>query len=57
MTFAGFGGLGAIVPGLGDFETGDIRLKVQDVWGGWDDSTYAGLTDYRGVYYSSGTTA
>lgn len=54
-TFAGFGQVGAVIPAFGDFETGNIRLKVMDVWGGWADSTYAGLTDYRGVYYSSAT--
>lgn len=56
MTFSGFNRTGALVPGIGDFDTGNIMLKVADIWGGWDDATYAGLTDYRGAYYSSGTT-
>ncbi len=55
--FAGFGGAGGIVPGLGDFETGSIRLKVADIWGGWNDATYAGLTDFRGFHFSTGETA
>ena len=42
---------------LGDFATGDIEFLVQDIVGGWDDSTYVGVTDFRGIYYSSGTTA
>ncbi len=42
---------------LGDFATGNIEFMVQDVIGGWDDATYVGVTDFRGLYYSSGTTA
>lgn len=42
---------------LGNFDTGNIVYAVNDVYGGWEDATYAGVTDYRGVYYSSGTTA
>lgn len=56
MLFAGFGRAGGMVNTIGDFETGNIALKVEDVWGGWDDSTFAGLTDQRGAFYSSGTT-
>jgi hypothetical protein len=41
---------------LGDFETGNIRFAVSDIVGGWDDTTYVGVTDFRGIYYSSGTT-
>lgn len=41
---------------MGDYTTGDIEYQVVDVIGGWDDSSYIGVTDYRGVYYSSGTT-
>lgn len=41
---------------MGNFETGDIEYLVQDVVGGWDDASYVGVTDYRGIYYSSGTT-
>lgn len=42
---------------MGDYATGDIEYQVVDVIGGWDDSSYVGVTDYRGIYYSSGTTA
>lgn len=41
---------------MGSFETGDIEYAVEDVIGGWDDSTFVGVTDQRGIYYSSGTT-
>lgn len=41
---------------MGSFETGDIEFAVEDVIGGWDDATYVGVTDFRGIYYSSGTT-
>jgi hypothetical protein len=42
---------------LGSFATGDIEYGVSDLIGGWDDATYVGATDWRGLYYSSGTTA
>lgn len=42
---------------MGSFETGDIEYMVTDIIGGWDDSAYVGVTDYRGIYYSAGTTA
>jgi hypothetical protein len=41
---------------LGDFHTGDIEYSVDDIVSGWDDATYVGVTDFRGVYYSNGTT-
>lgn len=41
---------------LGSFATGDIEFMVEDIIGGWDDSTYVGVTDFRGIYYSNGTT-
>lgn len=41
---------------MGSFLTGDIEFMVEDVVGGWDDATYVGVTDFRGIYYSSGTT-
>jgi hypothetical protein len=41
---------------LGDFATGNIEFMVEDIVGGWDDATYVGVTDFRGLYYSSGTT-
>jgi len=41
---------------MGSFATGDIEYLVEDIVGGWDDASYAGVTDVRGIYYSSGTT-
>jgi hypothetical protein len=41
---------------MGDFATGNIEFGVQDVIGGWDDATYVGVTDFRGIYMSNGTT-
>jgi hypothetical protein len=41
---------------MGSIETGDIEYQVLDVIGGWDDATYVGVTDFCGIYYSSGTT-
>lgn len=41
---------------MGSAETGDIEYFVETVIGGWDDATYVGITDYQGIYYSSGTT-
>jgi len=49
-------GAGAAVdPIMGDFESGNIVLKVADVWGTYVDGTEGNLFDYRGAYYSSGT--
>jgi len=41
---------------MGSFETGDIEWMVEDIIGGWDDTNFVGVTDFRGIYYSSGTT-
>jgi len=41
---------------LGNIETGDIEYVVEDIIGGWDDASMVGVTDFRGIYYSSGTT-
>ena len=41
---------------MGDFHTGNIEYMVNDVIGGWDHADYVGITDFRGIYYSSGTT-
>lgn len=41
---------------MGSFATGDIEYMVEDVVGAWDDATWVGVTDFRGIYYSSGTT-
>ncbi len=40
---------------MGSYETGDIEYTVEDFIGGWDDDTWVGVVDYRGIYYSSGT--
>jgi len=40
----------------GSFATGDIQFAVEDIMGGWDDASYVGVTDFRGLLYSSGTT-
>ena len=41
---------------LGSFATGDIEYGVETIIGGWDDAGYVGVTDFRGLYYSNGTT-
>jgi len=41
---------------MGSFATGDIEFAVEDVVGGWDNASYVGVTDFRGIYYSTGTT-
>jgi len=41
---------------MGSFATGDIEYLVEDVLGGWDDAAFVGVADFRGFYYSSGTT-
>jgi hypothetical protein len=45
----------AVSPIMGDFNTGNIVLKVADVWGTYIDGTEGNLFDVRGAYYSSGT--
>lgn len=40
---------------LGSADTGDIVFYVETVIGGWDDATYGGVTDFQGIYYSSGS--
>lgn len=42
---------------MGSFATGDISYGVSTLIGGWDDTSYVGVADFRGIYYSSGTTA
>lgn len=53
------GGGRPVDPILGDFASGNIVLKVMDVWGTYidpGDNTHNGnLFDERGAYYSSGT--
>ncbi len=41
---------------MSNFATGDIEFAVEDIIGGWDDGSYVGVTDFRGIYYSNGTT-
>ncbi len=41
---------------MGSFATGDIEFMVEDIVGAWDDASYVGVTDFRAVYFSSGTT-
>ncbi len=41
---------------LGSALTGDIEYTVETIIGGDDDGTFVGVTDQRGIYYSSGTT-
>jgi hypothetical protein len=46
----------AVDPIWGDFDSGNIVLKVVDVWGTYvGGDGYGNLFDYRGAYYSSGT--
>lgn len=40
-------------PILGDFDTGNVVLKVMDVWGTYIST--GNLSDIRGAYYSAGT--
>jgi len=49
-------GAGAAVdPILGDFDSGDIVVKIVDIFGTYTDATEGEYFDYRGGYYSSGT--
>lgn len=50
------GGGRDVSPLMGDFITGNVQFKVHDVWGTYVDGTEGNLYDYRGAYYSSGTT-
>lgn len=51
-------GAGAAVdPIMGDFDSGNIVLKVTDVFGTYIDGTEGNIVDHRGGYYSSGTAA
>ena len=49
------GGGASVDPIWGDFNSGNIVVKVVDVWGTYIDGTEGNLVDYRGAYYSSGT--
>lgn len=45
----------AVEPIWGDFESGNVVLKVMDVFGTYVDGTEGNLFDTNGAYYSSGT--
>lgn len=45
----------AVDPMMGDFDTGNVVLKVVDVFGTYVDGTEGSLFDFRGAYYSTGT--
>ena len=50
------GGAGRPVePWMGDFESGNIVLKVADVWGTYINGTDGNFFDTAGGYYSTGT--
>ena len=50
------GGAGRPVePWMGDFESGNIVLKVADVWGTYINGTDGNFFDTAGAYYSTGT--
>jgi hypothetical protein len=51
------GGGGNVPPVMGDFDTGNVVVKVSDEWGTYIDGTEGNYFDYRGAYYSSGTAA
>lgn len=51
------GGGADVAPIMGDFATGNVVVKVMDVWGTYINGTEGNLFDYRGAYYSSGTAA
>lgn len=45
----------AVPPVMGDFETGNVIVKVIDAWGTYVDAVLEGnYFDFRGGYYSSG---
>jgi hypothetical protein len=54
-------GAGAAVdPIMGDFESGNITVKVRDVWGTYIGGDYlhgGNLVDYQGAWYGAGTAA
>lgn len=49
------GGGRMVNPIMGDFESGNVVLKVSDVWGTYIDGTDGNMVDTAGSYYSSGT--
>jgi len=45
----------AVSPIMGDFDTGNVVVKVADIFGTYTDGTEGEYFDYRGGYYSAGT--
>lgn len=45
----------AVEPMMGDFDSGNVVLKVVDIFGTYVDGTEGSWFDYRGGYYSAGT--
>jgi hypothetical protein len=46
---------GEVPPIMGDFQTGNVVLAVEDQWGTYIDAVEGNMFDNRGCYYSSGT--
>lgn len=44
-----------VEPMMGDFDTGNVTLKVMDVFGTYTDAIEGNYFDFRGGYYSTGT--
>jgi len=44
-----------VAPIMGDFASGNVVLKVSDVWGTHIDDADGNMVDHRGSYYSTGT--
>jgi len=44
-----------MAPIFGDFESGNIVVKVMDAWGTYVDGTNGNIFDRHGTYYSAGT--
>jgi len=51
------GTVGAAQAWGGSWMSKAIEIEVEDIIGGWDDSTYVGITNPLGLYYSDGTVA
>lgn len=49
------GSIGSPQAWAGSFRDKTIEIEVEDIIGGWDDDSWVGVTDYHGIYYSSGT--
>jgi len=52
VPFSGAGSLGSPSWLTGDFENGEIEFMVLNIIGGWDDATFEGVTDFRGIFYA-----